>query len=95
MEQKETIKLKRPLWSVYILLQMNEYIPLRKFKKPRLKTPLVNETHKEYLYLDVTKLYKKDGMVHVCCGKKEHHMHDLKRVVSIQVREYDRSGRIV
>lgn len=95
MEQKQTQKLKRPLWSVYILLHANEYIPLRKFKKPRLKSPIANTKYKEYLYLDVTKLYKKDGMVHVWCGKKEHHMHDLKRIESIQVREYDRSGRVV
>lgn len=95
MEQKETKKLKRALWSVLIVLRGNEYTPLRKFKKPRLKTPLVNTLNKEYMYLDVTKMYKEDGLVHICCGKKEHHTHELKRVISIQVREYDRSGRIV
>ena len=95
MEQKETKRLKRPLWAVYILLRSNQSTPIRIMKK-RMKrfSPQVNTLHREYVYLDVVKLYKKDGIVHILSDKKEHHSHEMGHIESIQVREYDRSGRI-
>lgn len=52
------------------------------------------DTFKKYLYLDVTKMFKKLGMLHIWCGKQEKHIHDLKRIDSVQIREYKRDGRI-
>jgi hypothetical protein len=51
----------------------------------------------KFLYLNVVKMHKKLGILYIQIGvgkKKEIHRHDMKHVVSIQVREHDRSGRI-
>jgi hypothetical protein len=49
----------------------------------------------EYLYLNVTKMYKKAGILYVQVGSgktKEIHKHEMKRIESIQIREHKRSG---
>lgn len=51
----------------------------------------------KFLYLNVTKMQKKDGflVIQVGVGKKaETHRHELKSIASIQIREYKRDGRI-
>jgi tRNA(Ile2) C34 agmatinyltransferase TiaS len=95
MEQKETRKLKRPLWAVYILLRTNQSTPIHIMKK-RVKRSLPhdNTQHREYVYLDIVKLYNQHGIVHIVSDKKEQHTHEMAHIESIQVREYDRSGRV-
>jgi len=49
----------------------------------------------EYLYLGVTKMYKKNGILYIQVGvgkAKEMHMHEVVRIDSIQIREHKRSG---
>lgn len=56
-----------------------------------INTKLVKEIH-EYMHLDVVKMYKQEGILHILDEKKEHHKHDMGRVASIQIREHKRSG---
>lgn len=46
------------------------------------------KTFRKYLYLNVSEFYQEEGLLHIWVGKSEHHIHDLDRVESIQVREY-------
>ena len=49
----------------------------------------------EYLYLNITKMYKENGMLYIQEGVgkgKKVHLHDITRVESIQIREHKRSG---
>jgi hypothetical protein len=80
MKQNETKRSKRAMWSVHVFVRMG---------------PMSKEPYLKFLYLNVTKMYSKDGILHIWVeGKREHHMHDCSRVESVQAREYDRSGRI-
>ena len=56
-----------------------------------INNTVIKEIH-EYVHLDVVKMYKKDGILHIIDEKKEHHRHDMSMVVNIQIREYKRSG---
>jgi hypothetical protein len=105
MEQKTTKVVKRRTWSVYVFVEREVITGRSMARRRRLSArqqyrqlPGVKETvlHK-FLYLNVTKMYKKLNVLYIQVGagkKKELHMHDMKHVVSIQVREHDRSGRI-
>lgn len=96
MEQNTFKADKKAKWSVLIIVETEGFtgrIFTRKKNTKRLRLPneLVKSRH-EYMYLSVTKMYKKGNVLHIHIGKAEHHMHDISRVVSIQVREYKRSG---
>jgi len=105
MQQKETKASKRAMWSVYVFVerQVREGRSMLRRKRLSQKQPyrrLAGTTEivlHEFLYLNVTKMYKKSGILYIQVGvgkKKEMHMHDMKSVVSIQIREHDRSGRV-
>lgn len=58
-----------------------------------MKEPV--EVIMEYLYLNVTKMYKRNGILYVQIGvgkTKDIHKHEMKRVESIQIREHKRKG---
>lgn len=102
MEQKVAKASKKKLWSVYVFVetQAREGRILARqgrsgkgVSEKRLPSESKSVVH-PYLYLNVTKLFKKDNVLHIECVNKEKHMHDIKRVVNIQVREYRRDGRI-
>ena len=105
MEQKKSKATKRITWSVYVFVE-REVIPGRSMSRKRrltAKQEYRQVSHMKemalikFLYVNMTKMYKKLGIlyIHVGIGKKEEmHMHDMKHVVSIQVRENDRSGRV-
>jgi hypothetical protein len=105
MEQKQTKISKRRMWSVYVFVERNIQIGRSMERQKRLTMPRVDRhisgvlqtAVQEYLYLNVVKMYKKNRILYIQIGvgkKKEMHMHDMKSVVGIQVREYDRSGRV-
>jgi hypothetical protein len=105
MQQHETKASKRQLWSVYVFVerQVQEGRSMLRRKRLSQKQPyrrLAGTTEivlHEFLYLNVTKMHKKNGILYIQIGmgkSKEIHRHDMKSVVSIQVREHDRSGRI-
>jgi deoxyadenosine/deoxycytidine kinase len=98
MEQMVSKIDKKPKWSVLVTIKSEVFkgriFSRRKgvsIRRIRDANTLVEEEH-EYLYLNVTKMYKKGHILHIHIGKAEHHMHDLQRVISIQAREYKRSG---
>jgi hypothetical protein len=105
MEQKTAKVTKRPFWSVYVFIkrdvQEGRILTRQKRlgeRRPERYIPGMAKTvlHK-FLYLHVTKMYKKGGILHIQVGtgkKKELHMHEVKDVASVQVREYKRDGRI-
>jgi len=97
MEQNTFKESKCQLWSVYIMVRTEVYkgrVLSRKYKTQReMKAPI--SIIKEYLYLNVVKMYKKDSILYIQIGKgkaKEIHKHDIMRVESIQIRKYKRSG---
>lgn len=105
MEQKTTQRSKRQLWSVYVFVERQvqegrSMLRRRRLTQSRPDRYIPGKTETvlyKFLYLNVTKMYKKGGVLYIQIGigkKKEMHMHDMKSVVSIQVREHDRSGRI-
>lgn len=49
---------------------------------------------REYLYLNVAKLYKKEGMLYVTDDKKEMHILDASRIEIMKIREHINDGRI-
>jgi hypothetical protein len=104
--QQKTAKIsKRAAWSVYIFIerQAQEGRSVRRRKRLTAQIPdryiagpATSVIHK-FLYLNVTKMYKKVGILYIQVGmgkKKEIHKHEVKDVASIQVREYKRDGRI-
>jgi len=105
MEQKVAVKSKRQAWSVYVFIerQVQEGRSVKRRKRLTatqpdryIAGPARSVLHK-FLYLNVTKMFKKAGILHIQVGtgkKKELHMHEVKDVASIQVREYKRDGRI-
>lgn len=106
MEQKITKKSERAMWSVYVFVEREVQLGRSIKRKKRLTAiqpdryvlkPLETVLHK-FLYLCVTKIYKKDDILHIQVEtgkKKEIHRHEIKSVVNIQIRKHDRSGRIV
>jgi hypothetical protein len=105
MQQKTAKKSKRALWSVYVFIErevqegrvLTRRRRLTEIKQPRyIPGPVKTVIHK-FLYLNVTKMYKKNGMLFIQVGvgkNKELHRHEVKDVASVQVREYKRDGRI-
>ena len=105
MEQKVAKKSKRAAWSVYIFIerQVQEGRSIRRKKRLTaiqpdryIAGPATAIIHK-FLYLNVTKMFKKAGILHIQVGvgkKKELHIHEVKDIASIQIREYKRDGRI-
>jgi hypothetical protein len=105
MQQKTPKVSKRRIWSVYVFIEREVISGRSMMRRSRLtakqqyvRLPGKIETvlHK-FLYLNVTKVYKKNGILYIVVGagkNKEQHMHDLKSVNSIQVREHDPSGRV-
>lgn len=103
MEQKISKVSKRPLWSVYVFIEravqegrsVTRRRRLTEIKQPRyIPGPVRTVLHK-FLYVGVTKMHKKKGMLYVQVGtgkNKEIHIHEVKDINSIQVREYKRSG---
>jgi len=96
MEQMVSKVDKKPKWSILVTIKtevLTGRIFTRKKKTQHIREPneLVEEQH-EYLYLNVTKMYKQGNILHIHIGKAEHHMHDIQRIVSIHSREYKRSG---
>ena len=105
MEQKQTQKSKRALWSVYVFVERHvqegrSMLRRRRLSQIRPDRHISGKTETilyKFLYLNVTKMYKKSGILYIQVGvgkKKEMHRHDMNSVVSVQVREHDRSGRI-
>lgn len=97
MEQMVSKVSKRPLWSVYVMVRAEVYkgrvLSRKHSTKREMKEPV--EVIIEYLYLDVVKMYKKNGILYIQVGigkKKEMHMHEVSRVDSVQIREHKRSG---
>lgn len=97
MEQMVSVKSKRALWSVYVVVYAEVYqgrVLSRTYSTRRTMKEPVPVTI-EYLYLDVTNMYKKEGILYLQEGvgkQKILHRHDITRVASIQIREYKRSG---
>lgn len=107
MEQKQTQKSKRVLYSVYVFIkrevQKGRSITRRKrlnqIKPDRYVPGKVVEDIQEFLYLNVTKVRKIAKLGYICIqvgvGKnKEFHYHDMRRIESLQIRKHDQSGRI-
>jgi hypothetical protein len=105
MEQKETKASKRAMWSVYVFIERQVREGRSVARRRRLTDkPMIRRIPSElktiiqkFLYLNVTRMYKKEGFLCVQVGvgkKKELHMHDMKSVAGIQIREYDKSGRV-
>lgn len=105
MEQKTTKETKRKLWSVYVFVERDVQVGRSMARKKRLtaKQEYIRVAGprevivQKFLYLNVTKAYKKAGILYIQIGtgkKKELHKHDVKHVISIQLREHDRSGRV-
>ena len=103
MEQKTAPVSKRRLWSVYVFvereIQEGRIIArsTRLGKVPKLKRIMreLKTVVFEHLYLNVSKMFKKQGILYIYVGvgkNKEVHRHDMKSVVGIQIREYKRSG---
>ena len=95
--QQNTFKAdKKAKWAVSVTIEMEGYdgrVFSRKLPSHRVKK--LNDfvvTQREYLYLNVTKMYKKNNTLHIHIGKLEHHMHEVQRVLCVQVREYKRGG---
>jgi hypothetical protein len=80
MQQNTTKPNKRAMWSVYVFVKMG---------------PMSKQPYMKFLYLNVIKMFKRGKILHIRCIKKEKHMHDISRIMSVQVREYDKSGRIM
>jgi hypothetical protein len=105
MEQKTAKVTKRKMWSVLIHVerdvQEGRIVTRRKrltdMRQARyIPGPVVTVLH-EFLYLGVTKMFKKKGILYIQVGtgkKKELHHHEVKSINSIQIREYKRDGRI-
>jgi len=105
VEQKVAKKSKRATWSVYVFVERQVQSGRSIKRRTRLTAPLPDKytpkpletvLHK-FLYLNVTKMYKKRGILYIQVGtgkKKELHMHEVNSVASVQVREYKRDGRI-
>ena len=97
MEQMVSKVSKRPLWSVYVMVKAEVYkgrVLSRKHKTQRIMKEPVEATL-EYLYLDITKMYKEKGILYIQEGvgkNKKLHLHDMTRVENIYIREYKRSG---
>ena len=105
MEQKVAKRSKRAAWSVYVFIEREVQEGRSVKRRKRLTAPIpdryvfkpLQTTLHKFLYLNVTKMQKKDGLlvVQVGIGKnKEIHTHEVKSVNSVQVREYKRDGRI-
>lgn len=108
MEQKETKKLKRAICSVYVFVRRSIQEGRSMARRKRLNQPRTSDRYlpgeevtdiQEFLYLNVTKVRKIVELGYLCVqigiGKnKELHYHDMRRIESIQIREYDRSGRV-
>jgi len=106
MEQKVAKKSKRAAWSVYVMIERQSQGGRTIKRRKRLTAPISDQyvftkpaetiLHK-FLYLNVTKMYKKGGILHIQVGvgkNKEIHMHEVKDVSSVQIREHKRDGRI-
>lgn len=97
MEQKVSAVSKRRKWSVLVQVEVT-VSKGRIFTRPkygksvkRLDYKSVKEVH-EYMHLDVVRMYKRDGILHIWNEKKEHHMHDLSMISGLLIREHKRSG---
>lgn len=105
MEQKQTKEAKKQLWSVYVFIERKVQVGRSIVRKKRLTSkqsykqlsgPVETVLHK-FLYLNVTKMYKKNNILYIQVGvgkKKELHRHEVKDISSLQIREHDRSGRV-
>ena len=106
MEQKVAKKSKRAAWSVYVFIERQSQGGRTVKRRKRLSESIPDQYvftkpaetvwHK-FLYLNVTKMYKKGGILYIQVGvgkNKEMHIHEVKDVASVQVREHKRDGRI-
>jgi hypothetical protein len=105
MQQKITKASKRRIWSVYVFVERQIQEGRSMVRRKRLTDKQLirrmpgqaTTVIQRYLYLGVTKMNKKNGILYIQVGvgkKKELHMHELWSVAGIQIREHDRSGRI-
>lgn len=105
MEQKITRVSRQSLWSVYVFVerdvQEGRSITRRKqlgqIRPARYIPGVVKSVIHKFLYLNVTKMHKKENMLYIQVGtgkKKEVHRHDMNSVVSVQIREYRKDGII-
>lgn len=91
---------KRPEWSIYVVIESEMYIGrvLSRKKNTKRLRDMSNRPVpclREYLYLGVTKMYKKKGILYIITGggkNKEIHRHEVKRVRGLFKREYKREG---
>jgi hypothetical protein len=108
MEQKETIRSKRQLYSVYVSVRRDIQAGRSMARRKRLNQPVQSDRYlpgekttdiQKFLYVNVTKVRKIARLGYICIqigvGKnKELHYHDMRRIESLQIRKHDRSGRI-
>ena len=104
MLQKTTPISKRPMWSVYVFVERGIQVGRSMVRRKRLTQISRIERRipgelkiviQKYLYVNVVKMYKKENILYIQVGagkKKEIHKHDMKDVISIQIREHKRSG---
>jgi len=103
MQQKIAPKNKRKMWSVYIFtkrdVQKGRSIVRRKrLNQTRLDKYISGQIESvlcKFLYLEVIKICKKKGFLYIQMGvgkKKEVHIHDVKDIINIQIREHKRDG---
>jgi len=101
MIAKTTKRSKYPEWSVYVVIETEGYEGRVLVRQPKstkylrhIKAMPVVE-FRDYMYLNVTKMFKKKGVLYIVVGKgkkQEIHMHDASRVRELWKREYKREG---
>ena len=108
MEQKQSKRTKRALYSVYVFVKRDIQEGRSMARRKRLNQPRTYDRYipgeetadiKKFLYLNVTKIRKIARLGYLCIQigigkKKELHYHEMRRIESLQIREHDRSGRI-
>lgn len=77
MEPQKKKKKSRRLASVFVFMKLG----------PKEKK------HREFLYLNVKRMYKEDGLIYIVLLNNEIHVHDPKRIESLQMRKYPVNGR--
>ena len=106
MEQKVAKKSKYRAWSVYVFIERHVQDGRSVKRRKRLTDQIPDQyvftesaksiLHK-FLYINVTKMEKIDNILYIEVEKgkkKKVHMHEIKDITSLQVREYRRDGRI-
>lgn len=96
----KTPRSKRREWSIYVVIEAEMYqgrVLSRKknTKKLRDMSNKPVSCMRDYLYLGVTRMYKRNGILYIITGsgkKKEIHRHEVKRVCGLFKREYKREG---